>query len=171
MIEFFKGRRRKAGGVALVMALILIAGWTSSIVVIGQWEFLKGDYEYQCLFSSRGYIAWLRLTPDSSSAKIRTRNPDMFSPEAKFDVAAPIMAQMAGDGGFQGEGTYEWKIGCCGSGIGEICFNKGSSRAVRASMWRTPYWSIATPLILLSAYLLLWKPRGPSRGTQSAENW
>lgn len=160
MKEFFRGWRRKAGCVALLMALPLMCGWISSTIVTSHWRLHKGDFEYQCLISSQGQIAWMRLAPYELKARTRKDSViDMHSPEVRFQRIVPVLADRAMVAGFRIDGTYEWKRGFCGVEVGEIRYQHGSSGDIRASIWTARYSSLVIPLMLLSACLILWKQR------------
>ena len=114
MREFFKGWRRKAGVILLVMACVVTAVWIRSSIVVDFMHFEIGDRFY-VVVSRRGVLAW------------------DFGEYGIDDQRA----------GF-GWRTHEAPL--------DIGNNVVFSRSVM-------YWTPAIVLTLLSAYLILWKPR------------
>ncbi len=58
MAEFFRGRRRKAGIGALVLAVLLMGGWLRSLNVYDSVQFPSSDQTYHLLCSSPHWIGW-----------------------------------------------------------------------------------------------------------------
>ena len=112
MHEFFKGWRRKAGGVLLVLTCVLEVGWVRSFVV--QDTVLIRNY---CVGSDRGWIWWLEMP---------------YMDQWKWDSQTI-------DSDWNDETGINWVFG-------------NQNCAIR-------YWSLVIPLTLLSAYLIVWKPR------------
>ena len=144
MGDFFHGWRRKAGCVTLVMALVLLGAWIRSLQVLDQ---VRVSREYQtpiyCLQSANGSIRW--IVDEARGAEIylwmsRTRGnaPHLFA---------------------DGTPECEWKFRWLGFGAGK------PSRL--ETIWFIPYWSIVIPLTLLSACLILWKPRQAPKAVAS----
>lgn len=154
MGEFFKPLRRKAGCVALVLACVLVAGW------------LRGTTVHEKGFCPlwSGSIAWIetgdgllelgitRTTHDLSDAHPLSKiplwesyAPEEHSPRIQIELADRLFA--VGDFGiFTRAGNYHLSI----AGVEFVAF---------------PYWSLAAPLTLLSACLLLSKPRSHTSTT------
>ena len=123
MHEFFNGCRRKAGCVALVMALAMMGMWLRSMTVFDVVNISR--WEQQCqIASARGMIfsaVWHETNPSY-------RRNDWGQLDLSKMDDPNVAIQLAIDSW----GSYDWLI---------------------------PYWSITIPLTLLSAYLILWKPR------------
>ena len=58
MREFFCGWRRKAGCIALVMALALMAGWIRSYT-LADWISWADNQHYVVALSKHGEISWM----------------------------------------------------------------------------------------------------------------
>lgn len=123
MREFFKGWRRKAGCVTLVMACVLMSVWFRSLVFFDYVDFTTSDRQHE-VFSIRGSLSW-----------------------SSWDLVGPRTEHR----------QTEWG----GSTITDdlIVLALAIPDDARPSCWTAPYWSFAVPLMLLSAYLILWNPR------------
>ena len=138
MREFFEGWRRKVGCVTLVMACVFAAGWVRSFRVEDGISFPTGDPNIGALVSVNGEIGLIQWYDDDNLW------PDGAVPQVAstpFPPATPTSL-----------GTWIWC--CCGLGV------KGW---LEHRYYVISYWSIVIPLTLLSAYLLLWKPRPKER--------
>lgn len=134
MREFFKGWRRKLGCVALVMAMILIVGWMRSAVYEDVIRFWVSNDRIQMFFSSRGTLSWWGWS-----------DVNLWPPEIAW-----------------------WYYAIPENGIGiefppdvarrRYRYSEPVDRS-RFACWSVPYWWLVAPLTLLSAYLILWKPR------------
>jgi hypothetical protein len=131
MREFFKGWRRKAGCVALVMACLSATGLVRSCIATDCVE-LQTEQRFFGVCSCRAYLIFVTCN--------ETRDNQPF---------------------------VNWEIG----GIEPIEHDDSSGSMIYT--WVTPhrtpnecllipYWSLVLPLTLLSAYLILWKPRKSS---------
>ncbi len=144
--EFFKGWRCKAGLVTLVMACVLMVMWMRSLAVndlvlrrangfVSTIRSVAGGVSwttYTCPVHSAGDYAW-------GSTAIETR-PSHGWWQAKEEC----------------ETIWEWQsLGFC-FGAAMHAFYGHPERAV---YWLVPYWSLVLPLTLLSAWLILGKPR------------
>ena len=139
MGDFFKGRRRKAGVVTLMMALWFMGGWLRS----------EGGYSTTTIFDSSyqwvsfdGNLYLGRLTPNSGHPIFvgiggHAEPPFIVDPWSQVDSI--------------------WRREFAGFQIGE-----GTSihvPSIKIQIGIVPYWSIVLPLTLISAFLLLTKPR------------
>ena len=137
MPTFFHGWRRKAGIVTLLMALALMGMCARSFC-------LDDDIEVpqHLIFSNRGRVLWARSQYWSRATQFKWR-------------AAPVSKRF--DWLFdcdQPEVEKEWNFNAAGLAVGNM-----KQGAIAVSIWTIPYWSLVTPLTLLSAYLIHWKPR------------
>ncbi len=123
MREFFHGWRRKAGCLALVMALILIGQWIRSRIVSDRMDVAWGGRQH-AIISAGGSVYWWR---DIAKA-------DWFRVKVGYSPAEDVVMAQA---------DY-WRL---------------ERRHPERSVIPIPLLFLAIPLTLLSAYLILWKPR------------
>jgi hypothetical protein len=149
MGDVFHGWRRKVGVVTLLVACVFADGWGRSlwyedwlaVITSSQSE----HYHQRCLFSLHGKISWVErqvfnaLSPYSPSVAWGTNQQNGHL------VAAPLFGIVS---------NWRWELG--GFGYGD---SPNSDGTAASSIIVIPYWSIVIPLILLSAWLLLKKPR------------
>jgi hypothetical protein len=148
MRDFFRGWRRKAGLVTLVMACGLASLWVRSVNVEDAARFSVAARR-QLLRSAHQKLEWHgwkeRNTdppiPDCLSRPIRrvtfvNLNSGKVTPLVWIDGDEPQSSPRD---------------------LAHAKFFKPMER--RLISWSVPYWCIASPLTLLAAYLLLWKPR------------
>jgi len=131
----FKPWRRKIGVLTLVMACVFAAGWVRSLSVLNFLHRSAGLVSYMEFESSNGNLVWW------STSKHEFANP-------------PRLTWSIGDLQYRFQFIEDrhvrWSLKIWGFRIGE---------AYRRKVWVIPYWSIVIPLTLISAYLLLSKPR------------
>jgi hypothetical protein len=129
MREFFRGWRRKAGCVALVMACALMGAWIRSRAISDRIVIRRYGHITEYLVSELSGFGW------------------------KKEIEWSLIAA----GGVVTDVPYcEW-----------LGFKYGMRFAPEASLGLVakvnvrivPYWALTVPLTLLSAYLILWKPR------------
>lgn len=122
------------------MALALMGGWIRSHAIcdrvfLGIWD------SYQYLESRRGCIAFERI------------NPWFFGDSLKWESTE---ASKQGEIEYHEASRYavwRWTWG------GFACGANAYKTSWTSWYYVIPYWSIAVPLTLLSAYLIFWKPR------------
>jgi hypothetical protein len=145
MREFFKGWRRKAGCGLLVMAVLVCSVWLRSLIETDVMEVRKSKY----LISGNGGVHWTIQT-----SGIRSR---LFA----YTWYGDLMGPFAGEQGEQNPGfqlPFSWKCHWRMRFAGvESGYHEANDIGFR--WWRVSYWSIVLPFTLLSAYLILWKPR------------
>ena len=137
--EFLKGWRRKTGCVILMIACTVVGMWLRSHIVRDGISDL-GDKGAHSLYSVNGTIRWTQwLGPE--------RNP----------YHEPVWYSLRSDT-FQEPQSIIWSRQWCFIHRRESddrpWFVPGRTRELIL-----PYWFVVIPLTLLSAYLLLWKPR------------
>ena len=144
MVEFFQGWRRKTGLVLLATALLWAGIWGRSLV-IHDIVIVATSNQHHRLISERGIITWMRL-PDWRS------QPPYFNWHQRSIFEFP-------DGNRY---LRRWRFL-------EFEFTTGIEAANGAKFVRyaIPYWSIVLPLTLLSALLLLRKPRPAKSAMES----
>jgi hypothetical protein len=139
MGDFFKPWRRKIGAVSLVMACVFSVGLVRSFYISDVMEYFPGESSMIRLISWRGNVScsYLIGKPPSKFVKrflfFAYENPYPF--ETEFEGC-----------------QWDWRVGHMGVAT---CSDTTSDSIAVVS----PYWSIVFPLTLLSAYLLLTKPR------------
>lgn len=153
MGTYFKPLRRKFGVLTLVMACVVAAGWVRSLS-IGDTISLKSH----TLLSGQGYIRWVRTT-------------GRIDANRAFDHATGNPFNW-----YNGRGSksaYDWRY--CGFAYGkrdgaDLLEDEGTI-AFTMFNYCAPYCAIVIPLTLLSAWMLLGKPRQwNSQPAQSSES-
>lgn len=142
MREFFKGWRRKAGCVALLMAVILNAGWIRNRVVGDCFWFTIGSRQHSILSlgDDLWWSSWSMAERDAPTTqwKLQPVNPN---PEVFGRQIASIERDFR---------------------------NLESTKERRFGGWRVHYWAIVVPMTILSALLILWKPRSKPKEQTNA---
>ena len=141
MGDFIKGWRRKTGLLTLMIALVFMGAWARSVSVMDAVQIRSGMYTMEHCVSVDHSLVWGRLRAEDSRSIIvfpvweasKASNLDAFLDRANLRCS--------------------WRR--CGFGVGEM----KAGPADRHTIWVIPYWVIVIPLTLLSAYLLLAKPR------------
>jgi len=139
MGEFFKGWRRKAGCVALVMACVLMAGWVRSAFCCDT----IGYDVFSCiggLEHSQGLWSGWAIVSSVDANGTMTEDREEYGPFTHAELRDYFESRPISWGKYYPDGSVTY--------------------------WRVPYWSIVIPLTLLSGYLLLVKPR-PKKPTES----
>lgn len=126
MLDFFHGWRRKTGAVTLVMALAFVGGWIRSLAVTDSWQFPVRNRWHVGFVSHGG-----RFSCGWTDLK-RPMSYDWRIVERRGPIAIRV------------RGLY-------------FDFTDGNAPIPNGipSQRIIPYWSMALPLTLLSAYLLL----------------
>jgi len=152
MSEFFHGWRRKAGCVLLVMALVFMGGWIRSRIIEDRVEYSTREDTTDIWISSDNEFGVIRHFVDQE--KYSKINPDetiTLGPSYPTWSTAP-----SGTAEFSSlNGRRRW----LGIGIADMETDDGSGYMCVTAC----YWSIALPLTLLSAYLLLWPGKRSER--------
>jgi len=154
MGDFFHGWRRKTGCVTLVMACLVTAGWARSFLVTDELT-VPGRLFPSCkskilLYSSIRGIEIERQWSDNEGADFANANGALN--------AYPVTSNdyRKGRSPFDSWGlTIDETSSLCGFVV-EVGHLKHNGKVLA---WVAPYWSLVLPPTLLSAYLILWKPR------------
>ena len=144
--EFFKGWRRKAGLVTLGIAVAGMVVWMRSLAVndVVLW---RANGIASGVSSVAGGVSWTTYTSPAHSSEdywwgstaIETR-PSHGWWQAKNEC----------------DTIWEWQsLGFCFG----AALHPFYGTPERAAYWLVPYWSLVLPLTLLSAWLILVKPR------------
>jgi hypothetical protein len=149
MREFFRGWRRKAGCVALVMACALMGLWMRSTVTFDSVFFYFGSVRWG-ISSVDSRIWFLKSTPlsgESMATWFSQRYQALFDPMKNANVV------WRNDWGGFHIGRYHRQL-----------LNQTATGEFVADSCMIPYWCFVLPLTLLSAYLILWKPKKRESG-------
>lgn len=132
MKEFFHAWRRKAGVVTLVMALVLTGMWFRSRVSL---DLLEINFQGRChqFESCAGIINY-------------SCDPDLTPGAPTIDWGSGLITQPEG---------IDWTFSLSDFGYRPYQTTSG----IDFDNWYFPYWFLVIPLTLLSAYLILSKPR------------
>lgn len=148
MREFFRGWKRKIGCMTLVMACVFMGAWirghgTKDIIATGNGRGLA----YHEFNSSYQGIMWYSHTSDlgyqwdAGWYRVRIFDRESFNPLAQFADEMAI------------DRRWQWLGFDCGQ------VHDPDSPSFKTSWFLIPYWSTTIPLTLISAFLLLSKPR------------
>jgi hypothetical protein len=127
--------------VTLVLALMLMGGWQRSQYIFDFIEWQSGTHSTEVILSVDRCFMW--------------QNRQLKAPESqkrfRYWYKAPFESLDAPNSVFQ----WRWRR----HGFGVVDWTVQPPNVSRTTMWVVPYWSIVGPLTLISAYLLLSKPR------------
>jgi hypothetical protein len=154
MHTFFHGWRRKAGCVALLIACAMAGMWIRSRVRYEYFIVPLGSVSYG-VTSMHGGLDFARMTELDSSPAYTSIYKSVelhIAPEDPFN-GTPW------DASFE----FDWRWDWAGFHIGE-----GQYPSRRDQDFMIPYWAIVLPLTLLSARLLLSRPRQRQKPTAGA---
>jgi hypothetical protein len=162
MHTYFHGWRRKAGCVTLVMACVVTIAWGRSLFIMDDFVFTPASETSSHLIASAGgLLRWDHTTskhPFFVEALVWDSYP-LHSPDAEKWLARYWDPDAAPEvGAVDIKWKWEWYGLRLGSGYQNYLFDGDAVPADFAAIV-IPYWCIAIPLTLLSAYLILWKPR------------
>jgi len=166
MREFFNGWRRKVGVVTLVLACVLVGEWARS--------YRREDALRLGDGNETSFIVF-RATQNGITCEryVAVRGVIFHYSPGWYHYTIQNGFRFGGDEGIVPEGSAPsfggtlverdiWKWECCGFEIQERGFEFGESieqDKYRLIKWTLPWWSIVLPLTLLSAFLLIAKPR------------
>lgn len=158
MGDFFRGWRRKIGIALLAIALVLANAWIRSFVCYDELVVSHQQFTH-FIKSSRGRFGWEGWTDtpsfwDSNDIQIYWENGLMSKDDDD------LLGGLLGD-----SDEVEWQLKWAGFEFGD------ATRVVeqrRVQRWDIPYWSLVLPLTLLSAWLLLIKPRPAKSAKESS---
>ena len=142
MKAFFKGWRRKAGCVTLVIACAFAAGWSAGVT--GREDLIAFTLlqRTHCFDSVLGMIHWWSWSSPSG------RSDGWYV--GRFHVEPTVARRFRYD--HQSSQLHYDENG-------ELSFNRDESVLKSRRRIKIPYWLIVVPMTLLSAWLLLSKPR------------
>lgn len=141
MRELFRGWRRKVGCMTLVMALVLAGIWVRSF---NTFDILVCPARQQTtLVSGNGSIVWAKAWIAKDTKPFQLPKWKAMPSKSQLFFSDPAL-------------NINWIRCRFGSGYE---YTDAPIRQISSSYWIFPFWSIVMPLTLLSAYLLLSKPR------------
>lgn len=156
MGEFFRAWRRKIGVVTLVVALASTAGWVRSSLNYNGIEIVFSKTRYS-FTSIKGLIGGFYAHSDQARVVKREIRFPSFAIEANDKSEINL-----GEGSWGlGEFRYRRRSEFWGH-YSDLVQTAGPPVLVDLIAVQIPYWSIVAPLTLLSACLLLTKPRPKS---------
>lgn len=168
MQEFFHGRRRKTGCVTLMLAVVLAAAWVRSLTTLDAVDLrISPDLlSQESFYSTEGCLGivyeFQSQNPiDRHSESILVTKLSICSPRWNaYDLKS--MNRLPAKSRFDSTMmVWLWTHFRFGAGLEEWKFDGGGH--CREVYWMIPYLLVVTPLTLLSAYLLLSKPRSPKQ--------
>ncbi len=151
-MTFFQPFRRKLGVVTLIMACAFAAGWVRSRLIVDFVWYPSTTSGYS-IESLQGMIRLTKGTPVAPSAPIQFGSDNLWaSPYLKFaDNGEPLPFNP--DEKLDLIRQSDWLLF-------RVCNGRiKSSSIAQIEMCIIPYWSIVTPLTLISALLLFTNPR------------
>jgi hypothetical protein len=146
MREFFRGWRRRAAIVMLGLACILTVGWLRSFSRI---EYIEAPIGISAIgvASMHGGLDFYRITSLENK-------PLLASVECKSFAFHPDQIQPPNTTPWGSEIVFDWRWDCAGFHLGA-----GHYSHRRDQDCMIPYWAVVGPLTVLSAYILLSKPK------------
>ena len=173
MNAYFKPLRRKLGVITLALACVFAAGWFRSHVVADRIAFNFLNRWHDRFVSFRGNVDWefVEIHYEKRPATMYFGLFDAIG-VSFFNSKQDYSPSASDDEQHQIKWHWRW----CGIGRGE--FGRGTSEvfceefnrtsnprteipldSFKLIVWRFSYWYVISPLTLLSAWLLLSKPR------------
>lgn len=158
--HYFQSWRRKWGVVALVTSILCVAGWVRSLSNVDQFSYLQDRQTLCVIFSSPDGIAWAQIHKPPPSAGFGFPRGYMsletFSPVGTTNLIYPLHVR-----------DQDYSILQSLGFLHESFFLESTTSQLSVSYRAVRYWSLAVPLTLLSAYLLLSSPRRKQRLCQT----
>ena len=148
MREFFRGWRRKVGVGTLLLACLISAAWGFSTHVYALVDHHFGDWQYHALSYDGKFALW-RYKPNDWVRKRRVQLIHCWGANRSDLDNYRITIEAQKD-------VYSRRFAACGFS------NQGRENEIGPTEFMeftVPYWQPILPLTLLSACLILWKPR------------
>lgn len=149
MRGLFRGWKRKVGVVTLLMAVLLIVGWIRSYLVCDTVNIQTGPFTVQFISSVDALLMWMGIDGRKSWVVPKVH---FWETTDSYDLDQNGLNHESRRLDWHNSAVYnfseQWYTGAEEPPI-----------EVEMAFWIFPYWSIVLPLTLLSAYLLLGKPR------------
>lgn len=154
MREFFQGWRRKLGSLVLVMACgLMVLGFRSYLITDVWSAHVFGDAHY--VQSGHGVISWCRQLGSGRSV--------LYSHDTVAHLSNSYYKWTRWGAPWEPEPSWtcDWQYGIGYLGVG--AHEQVGGGKLRTLWWRAAHWHLVLPLTLLSALLILWKPRKRAR--------
>lgn len=140
------------GCITLVMACVALGVWFRSSVVEDNYFIGDGDAsgpaEFQFVSSTIEGIAWTRESvPEGLNVEYPRGWYSYYYENGRSTNAREVFDPT----------LFEWRWRICGFECAVL--KEQRDLASRISYWIVPYWALIWPPLLMSAYLMLWKPR------------
>ena len=156
MRTFFHSWRRRVGCVLLLFAFMYLLGWLRSRMPFPVHKgpsTIINEFRVSGLpFSPTQHVV---IIPDELIWISGTADLHRVSRWHAQEIAKVKLNDLE-------SWTCRWRAGFAGLSAGSH-----EALGIRLNWWRVPYWAIVWPLTLLSAYLILWKPRKREPSTKS----
>lgn len=153
MSDFFRGWNRKLGCATLALSLVFTFAWVRSVSNVDELFYLSDRQTLHVLFSCRAGICWTRVR-------------EMTTKPILTGVGMPYLSLETMDSRYSNT-VYppSWtdtpkRLKWIGIRTGEV-FMEGAGSLQEVRVWGISHASVVVPLTLLSAWLLLSKPRQP----------
>ena len=153
MLTYFNSWRRKLGVVTLLMACAFIGAWIRSL---SRYEMVAVPFRPHTLvrIASSGGSVSCRIFSAESSKSESDRSSGHLSTIWASDPIGPLQPFTWNDSGCD----FKWRLIGWGFDTGRGTY---MSTGMTMTFLVAPYWSIASVMTLLSAFLLLSVPRTP----------
>lgn len=142
---FFKPWRRKIGMVTLLMACLFTGGWVRSGSTRDLFNFPISETRLLILESNCGKVEW-----------------NLYENQAGIPACDFHYSLETRDNAFLFDGLqpkWQWSGYGFQAGVYEYLNTAGGRTEMTSHICKLPYWSIVTPMTLISLWLLLSKPR------------
>ena len=152
MREFFRGWKRKVGCFTLLMALVFVAGWVRSLSKIDRLFYLVDAQNLHVMVSCPKGIGWVRFRALKASQIIIAPVGMLWSDSQNW-------------GGYGSNLTYSLPLECDTAWCQRFGLQMGTqfdgtpTTLQEKRFLGISYWSVTISLTLISAFLLLSKPR------------
>lgn len=174
MGEYFKPWRRKFGVITLALACVLMAVWMRSLTYLNSVVVSRGDFRIDRVRSTNGCLFWERFQSENpislwsgqawvsiyGSPNSGVHVPFFFGYDASSAPSSQARtveeAFPSGMGDIFPTHSIDWRWRAWGFGLGRCDHHSAPSTLI---VWVVPYWAVVLLLTLLSAWLLLSKPR------------
>ncbi|MDB5345400.1 MAG: hypothetical protein JWP89_3777 [Schlesneria sp.] len=168
MWSFFHGWRRKAGAVTLVMACAVLGMWLRGRLYSDSIICRVASHQAIAIALDERSLQWISLSESDKSPKRQFVKDSQGRMQATAEYLIDPKLKIDWDFGSTErppmlEASYwlDWNDFRFGIATGDL----GETRILTM-----PYWTIVIPLTLLSAYLILWKPRSKQKTSAQLAN-
>ena len=162
MIGYFKPLRRKFGVLTLVLAFLFLAGWVRSQTNYDEIKFVErfpSSEQIELHFAiSCDSVFGILISSFKTKVTAGTSKSNLFDYRNEPNKKSVTKRF--------GEISMRWLNQCCGFRFGTADVGGNALLGIQPigeiRIWLIPYWSIVIPLTVLSAGVLLSKPRPKS---------